>query len=282
MPLDFRILRVTFEDEGVIDVFEKDAITVKGQRTGSWVQNQAEITIANIDKDVRDRLATKYRPENQLSRERIEKKGFVFVDVGRDSYGTFRLFEGNIMLIGLTPPPDIQLIVTVNSNYFSKSELASKNFGDINTVKGIADSISKDMELELDFQVENDISVGNLTYYGDVAGQVRLLSDMPYIDAYVDNGKLVVKDTGSPVSENPIYINVDTEMIGIPKFTDAGINVTILIKAGVRVGSLIRIRSEKYPATNGDYVIVSLGIDAANRDSPFYYEIFGTLRRGNG
>lgn len=274
MPLDFRILRVTFEDGESVDIFQEEAITVKGMRTGSWVQNTCEISIANIDKDTRDRLATKYRPENQL--QVGATRGFVFIDVGRDSYGTFRLFEGNIVFITITDPPDIQLQIQVVANYFSKSDLASKSFGFTNKLSGIAQSVADDLGLQLEFQVTNDINISNLFYSGDVAGQLKIFDDMAFVDAFVDNGKLILKDQGAPVSDIIIDIDVDNEMIGIPTFTDVGLEVRFLIRPGVRVGTIIRIRSRLYPATNGEYVIVNLGFDVANRDTPFYFNVFAT------
>ena len=276
MSLDFRIVRITFEDDGFTDVFENEAIVAQGQRTGSWVQNQATITIANIDKETRDRLATRYRPQDQL---RVgQTRGFCFVDVGRDSYGTFRLFEGNIVLVDVTDPPDISLVVTVVANYFSKSDLASKNFGFTNKLSGIAASIAKDLEVELDFQVTNDFNIQNLTYSGDLAGQMKIFDDIPYIDGFIDNGKLIVKDRYSAIDSNIIHIDADNEMIGIPRFTDVGLSVRVLAKASIRPGSIISIFSRIYPATNGEYVVVNIEFDVANRDTQFYFDIFATRR----
>ena len=275
MAFDFRLLRVTFDDEGTERVFENVAITVKGARTGSWVQNSAEIVITNIDTDTRNFLATKYKPENQL-RVGLIGRGFVFVDIGRESYGFFRLFEGNVVLISITPPPDISLVITVVSNYFAKSTLASKNFGLRQKLSQIAQSVADDMELQLDFNVEDDFIIPRLTYSGPVAGQLKIFNEWPFIDSFVDNGKLVIKNNGQPISENIVLINVDTEMIGIPTFNDIGINVKFLIKPGVRVGSQIRIQSRLNPAANGDYVVVNLGFDVANREVQFYYNVFAT------
>lgn len=278
MALDPRLVRVTFEDEGIIDVFTADmSITCKGARTGSWVQNTCDITIANIDKDTRDRLATKYMPENQLNVHKVTR-GFVFIDVGRESTGYHRLFEGDIYLIGITEPPDITLVVNVVSNYFSKSDLASKNFGLTNTLSGIAQSVADDMGLQLDFLASSDLTIANQYYHGDVAGQLRIFDYIPFVDAFVDNGKLIIKDSGVAISDNVTLIDVDNEMIGIPAFSDVGLNVTFLIRPGIRVGSIVRIESKIYPATNGDYVIVNLEFDVASRDTQFYFRAFCTRK----
>lgn len=275
MAFDFRLLRITFDDEGVKDVFENVAITCKGARTGSWVQNTAQVTIANIDKDTRNRLATKYKPENQL-RAGKAGRGFVFIDIGRESYGFFRLFEGNIVLISMTEPPDITLEITVVSNLFAKSDMVSKSFGPVAKMSEIAQSVADDMQLSLEFLVTNDLSIKNLTYYGSVAGQQKIFNEWAFIDTFTDNGKLVVKDSGVPISDLVVTIDVDNEMIGIPTFNDVGLNVTFLIRQGVRVGTILRIKSRLNPATNGDYVVVNLRFDVANRANPFYFNVFAT------
>ena len=129
--------------------------------------------------------------------------------------------------------------------------------------------------------MSDDIPIRNLYYAGDVAGQMKLLDDIPNLDAFIDNGKLVLKDRGIGVRDIEILIDVRNEMIGIPSLSDVGVNVTILIRPNVRVGQIIRIESVIYPAANGRYTIVNLGIDVANREQPFYYNIFAT-RLTNG
>ena len=87
-----------------------------------------------------------------------------------------------------------------------------------------------------------------------------------------------MKDRGAPVSEVVHVIDSDNEMIGIPTATQTGINVKFLIRPGVRVGSIIEVKSRIYPAVNGRYVIVRLAFDVANRELPFYYDVFGTVK----
>ena len=284
MGIDNRRIQVILEDEGRRDVFEDLAIHIRGVRTGSWILNDATVTIWNVDKDTRERLTRRYRPENRLrgisdNRQLLETRGQVFIDIGRESTGLFRLFEGNIITITQTDPPDIALEMRIMTRYNFKSELNSKNFGPINNVRGVAESIANDLGLELDdssLTEDRNISVRNLTFSGAMADQIKVFREFPFVDAYVDNNRLVVKNNRSPVRDPVTVINVRNGMIGIPRFNEYGINVKFLARQGVRVGSQIQIESDIYPATNGNYVIVNISFDVANRDTPFYFDVYAT------
>lgn len=277
MAFDPRLVKITFIDEGSTTVFEGDfAITVKGKKTANYVQNSADVTIANISKELRDSLAFKYKPENNMGG--VQDRGFVFIDVGRESTGYFRLFEGNISMITVSDPPDITMGILVIADYSKKSDIKSKNFGLTAKASDIAKSIADDMGVDLKFLLKEDISIPNQYYTGDIPGQLRILDIIPFIDVFIDNGTLYLVDSGSSVDNTFHLIAVDNEMIGIPTFTDVGLNVTFLVRPGIGIGSTVRVESNIYPATNGDYVIVNLDFNIASRDTPFYYTAFCTRK----
>ena len=64
---------------------------------------------------------------------------------------------------------------------------------------------------------------------------------------------------------------MSTGLVGMPKFVDLGVRCTVLLRSEIRLGQRIRLTSEAYPATDGEYVIYRLSFDLANRDGPFYY-----------
>jgi hypothetical protein len=97
------------------------------------------------------------------------------------------------------------------------------------------------------------------------------LNSIGGINAFQDDGVLVVKDAGVPLRNTLKIVSSSTGMIGIPEFTEQGIRVKFLLDNTVLIGSLIRIQSNIYSAANGEYIIYKLSFEIATRDTPFYY-----------
>lgn len=274
-PRNPRILRVTFRDSVSQDVFSDDvAINVEGFRSGSWVLNEATVSIYNIRKELRDRLTTRYQPTNQV---RIgAQRGSIFIDAGRESTGFSRVFEGHIRSITPTDLPDIALNVQAVTSYLNKTDISSTNFR-INTVRGISEQIAQILGLRLNFNA-TDMPLRNYNYVGDQAGLVKFLDELVGISAFIDNNQLVVLDDGLESSPFIHQVNSRNGMVGVPTLSEAGVNVRFLWRPNIRVGSIIEVESRVYPGVNGQYVISNLKFNLTNRDHPFYYEAFAVRR----
>ena len=91
------------------------------------------------------------------------------------------------------------------------------------------------------------------------------------VDAYVDDDRLIVKPRFEPDTEEIVLVDIDNGLVGIPEFVDLSVRCVVLLTSEIRLGQTIRLTSDAYPATNGDYIVYQLRFDLANRDSPFYY-----------
>ena len=89
--LDPRIVRAGIEINGVIKWYEGLAITATGTKYGNANQNECEVTIANLDKATRDYILTETSPFN--ANRKVKR---MFVEAGRVSYGTSRIFMDSI------------------------------------------------------------------------------------------------------------------------------------------------------------------------------------------
>ncbi len=96
LKLDKRLVRCGFEINGQIKVYENLAIVAKGTKYANSNSNTCEVSIANLDRDTRNYLLTECSPFNKNNK----KKQF-FIEVGRESYGYFRLFEGDFAYCAL-------------------------------------------------------------------------------------------------------------------------------------------------------------------------------------
>ncbi len=123
--LDPRLLRVGIEVNGKLNVYENLAITCQGYKSGSPIQNECNISIANLDKPTRDFLLTEGNPYNKI---RTQKRSKIIVEAGRESFGYFVLYRGDIVSVGLSQPPDITVqIRALTANFFKGSIVSNTN-----------------------------------------------------------------------------------------------------------------------------------------------------------
>ena len=67
-------------------------------------------------------------------------------------------------------------------------------------------------------------------------------------------------------------LTLDSGLVGIPKATEKGLDVTFLIDRETRLGGTLRLDSKQNKALNGDYKIDQLKFDVATHDEPFFYQ----------
>jgi len=273
--LDPRLLRVTIDLDGEKQVFENLAISAIGTKHTSALQNFAEIRIANIDKPTRERLLTEGTPYRVARRQ---LKNSVLVEAGRESTGLVQVFEGDIMTVDVSPPPDIWVTIRALTGQFRKGEILALSQNASTKFSAIAQTTADILGVQLVFDTE-DKDVANFSFSGTVeklVDSLRLIASG--VDTYIDDDRLVIRPrSGVAVSANT-QVNIKTGLIRIPEFIDVGVRCTVLFDPQLRLGELIELTSEAYPATDGVYRIYKLGFNLANRDTPFYY-IFEAARQ---
>lgn len=264
--IDPRIIKVSFEVKGKIKTYSSPFfITVNGTKYANALQNEADIVIANLDKQTQDYLLTETTPYNFNNTSKT-----VTVYAGRQSYGTSVVYTGNIVTSNLSQPPDIGITLKCLTGNFLKTNVLGVNQAGQATLQQISKAIAQNLNAILNFQA-NDKNIGNYSFSGSSTNQVQLLNSFGGINAYLDDGVLVVKNSNQPIGKYIKIVNSSTGMIGIPQFTEQGLQVKFLFDNKVVLGSLMRVTSAEYPAVNGDYIIYKLGFQLSTRDVPFYY-----------
>lgn len=255
---------ITYDQSYTIEAF--------GTKFANAVLSQCQMRIYNISKTVRDRLITKTSPFI-LQRDQI----IASLDVGRKSYGTFRLFQGNIIASSPSQPPDIGVTFTSQTLSFMLGNPISVMMPENATLKSIAQQVAKNLGVALDFKA-TDKNVNNYSFMGAAIKQVQCLAEAGNVNAFIDNNTLHVRDVYKP-SDSPIEINKHTGMVGVPEITETGIRVKCLILNEIKTTDTIRITSDVNPAANGDFVIFKLNFELATRETPFYWIIEATKYR---
>jgi hypothetical protein len=264
--LDPRIVKVSITVNGVVKTYSSPlAITITGTRYGNALQNEAEILIENLDKPTQDYILTETSPYNKNKTPKV-----VTVEAGRQSYGTSLIYRGNIVTSSVSQPPDIGITLRCLTGNFTKGNVLTRNQPGQATLKQISSQIAQDNQTILNFQA-TDRNIANYAFAGAATNQVDLLNSLGNINAFIDNGTLIVKNAFIPLNNTLRILNAETGMIGIPEFTEWGVKVKFLLDNRTTLGGALRIQSKIYPAINGDYVIYKLAFQIATRDVPFYY-----------
>ena len=55
-----------------------------------------------------------------------------------------------------------------------------------------------------------------------------------------------------------LVISKETGMIGIPKATQTGCRVTLLMNTGIKTGDIVEVRSERLSVVNGEYYVIAV------------------------
>lgn len=256
-------------------------ILASGTKYTDGSLGECNIRIDNIAQQTRDLLITKSSPFN------INQRTFptITLDVGRQSYGTFRLFQGNGIASNPSQPPDISLTLRSLTGSMLLGNVIASTLPTTCPLQTIAQQVANDLSaanqaiggpaIILDFQATNR-NISNYSFSGPTVKQVAKLNQLGGIRAFVDNNKLRVLDSGQPnrgTANAPIQINARTGMVGVPEITELGVRVRCLIINQINVADQIQITSVRNPAANGNYTIYKLGFELASRDTPFYWII---------
>lgn len=262
---DSRIVQVSIQfPEGDV-TFEGLSIYVTGQKFLAAAQNTCQCRISNLTKEQRNYILSRTSPLNI----KLTPLPMV-IRVGRESYGTFVLFNGYISMSKSTQPPDIGIVLTSLTNNFEIGNILADTQSPSTSMLAIAQNIARNNGLVLDFQA-TDKQISNFSYNGSAAYQINELNELGGIIAFIDNSVLTVLDAGMPNNKGSRLISADRGMVGIPEFTHAGVLVRMMVDNTVQLGNMITLQSEMLPAANGDYIIQKITFDIASRDQQFYY-----------
>lgn len=273
--IDQRIVRVGIEVSGEIRWYESPmGISARGSKGATDTQNTCDVTVVNLSKDVRNYILTETSPFNK---NKTPKK--LYVEAGRVSTGTARLFVGDIISSSPTQPPDIGLNIKAQTGAFKKGELVARSGEAKEKLSAIAGRVANDLDATLVFEAE-DKFIANYSFSGAALRQVNELATSGAVDAYLDDQTLVVKERNKPRKNLVKVIDNTTGMVGIPEATERGVRVTILFDLQTDLGGEMKLTSELNPALDGSYTIFKIDFDLESRDTNFYLDIEATRNDG--
>ena len=262
---DLRRIRFGIEISGRINWYEGLRVRAGGTKFANAQQNECTLTVSGLSMSTRDHLLTETSPFNS---NRTPKR--LIIEVGRVSTALFRIFIGDIVSAEPSAPPDVDVIIKAKTQSAQSGNIVAIASGPISKLSAISQRVADEIGLGLDFQAL-DKNISNFSYTGAALKMVNLLQDSGGVRAFIDDETLIVKNYGSALAGRIRILGADTGMVGIPKATEKGLDVTFLIDSESLLGGMIRLDSKMNKSLNGDYVIDQLKFDVASHEDPFFY-----------
>ena len=262
---DLRRIRFGIEISGKINWYEGLRVRASGTKFANAQQNECTLTVTGLSMTTRDHLLTETSPFNS---NRTPKR--LILEVGRVSTALFRIFIGDIVSAEPSSPPDVDVIIKAKTQAAQSGNVVSIASGPLSKLSAISQRVADEIGLGLDFQAI-DKNVSSFSYTGAALKMVNLLQDSGSVRAFIDDEILIVKNYGQALSGRIRVLSVDTGMVGIPKATEKGLDVTFLIDSESLLGGMLRLDSKMNKSLNGDYVIDQLKFDVASHEDPFFY-----------
>lgn len=263
--LDLRRIRIGIEVSGRINWYEGLRVRASGTKYANPLQNECQVTISGLRGSVRDEILTETSPYNS---NRTTKR--LIVECGRVSTGMFRLFVGDIISSDASSPPDVDVTVKAKTQNAQSGNVIAITTGQMAKLSGISQRVADEINLGLDFQAV-DKNISNFSFSGAASKLIQQLQEMGDVRAFIDDESLIVKEYSKALSGRIKILSQETGMVGIPKATDKGIDVTFLIDSESLLGGALRLESKFNKSLNGDYVIDQLKFDVASHEDPFFY-----------
>lgn len=265
IQFDHRVVRLGIEIDGQIAWYDDLYIRAQGEKFAGIQQGRCTVTVLNLNQEHRNYILSRANPFN-----RFTQRNRIIIEAGRVSDGVARLFVGDAIKSSESQPPDVALTIEALSGNYEKSIYVGTSFTENTPLSQIAQSVASDLGVSLNFQAA-DKAIKSYSYSGTAYKQIEKLKEAGDINAFLDEGVLIVKDSGIPITGSRRVLNIDTGLIGKPEVTERGIKVRYLFDNQTRLGGELVLQSMTNPSLNGSYTIFKLQFDIANREIPFYW-----------
>ncbi len=266
---DPRLLTLTLElATGTVE-YSGVSIYANGRKYDTSIPADCEVVIYNLTPTQRNNILTQASPLKIGQNPPVN----MVLSAGRESYGTFILYQGNVISTDVTQPPDIGVALRAQTLQGAMGLIIGINQSSIATLRSIAQSVADSLGVGLDFQVTNDKQIDNYSFTGAALKQVEKLNQMGGVKAFIDGNTLMVQDAVPNSTQDPILISANTGMVGVPQVTEFGVVVKTMLDPRIKLGNQrpVKIDSLINPAANGIYYVTQINFEVANRDTPFWY-----------
>lgn len=263
--IDQRRVRVSIEIDDKLNIYEGLNITASGTKYTNPLQNECNIVIIGLNRETREYILTETSPFNK---NRTAKK--VILEVGRVSTGLHRVFIGDITSAEVSNPPEIAVTIRAKTNNANGGKIVAYDGDSILTTKQIAEKTAEENGLKLDFKA-TEKNIANFSFSGAASKMIAKLQESGEVNAFVDDDTLIIQDQDKTHEGRSRVLNMNSGLVGTPKATAQGVEITYLIHGESDLGGELKLESEMNPSLNGSYKINQLKFAISTHDDPFFY-----------
>lgn len=193
------------------------------------------------------------------------------------------ILNGNIVSIepDFTNPDTslkIEIMTGINNNLANNYIIDS--IKGITTFRDLCIRIAKnnDLTLKYDDTILNKI-IEDYAFNGTPLQQIKQLQDLnTNANISIDKKHLLVTNKTNN-NNTKIIINSNNGLIGTPKPTAIGCEITTLLRPSLLLSDIITLESVKLPQLNGDYSIIQISHKGTNKGDAWYSNLL--LSRAN-
>lgn len=297
VPLAIRTLIVTFTmPDGEAISLNTDPslqglkLRVNVHKACLALRNRASIDITNLPKSLREELVSKFTAWNnrQAQQEGTLTPYYIKVVVQAGYQGMLMyiepvvVFRGDVTVVNLSgTPPNITIHIMAYTQQIDVTKDPSLPFPTNATVYDFVKWAANQMGFGTNFTCDtsyNDQPVWNAAQTISTVSAIlpSIQSQWTYdIAAFIDDDKLIVKDRYKII--NPDETANLTEFIGIPSWTEWGVECMTLFDPTIKLAQGFNITSLMNPSLNRTYVAMELEYTLSSRDTEFYVKTGGSL-----
>ena len=287
MALRKRIVRITLDMQSGNQFILTDGLDIKVRisKASLHIQNQAIIDITGLTTNMRESLLSQFTAWNRRVSRQTPNLPWEWVNVrveaGYNDNGqenTSVIFVGQVVMCEPTsPPPTIGVRLHCFTRQIDKTRFITERAPNQLTYYDYVQWAAGQMGFGTRFICDtsyNDQIITNPARSIHTVGALLIDIQNKYrspVAAYVDDDVLIVRDRGRILEPNNI---VDiTEFIGIPSWTEWGVEFVTMFNPSIKLAQGVFLTSKMNPSLNNGYVVMELEYDLASRDRPFYIKV---------
>lgn len=284
-----RSIKVTLSlPGGDVTLDETSNIKIRIHKNPLFIQNKAQIEVSNLPQIIRQQLLSNFTAWQKNQRDRFGlvapyvdvqiAAGYVSTD-GSDS--TSVIYKGQVVQVDLVSgPPNITVRISCYTHQVDRTKFISEPLPYQSTFKELVLFSGNVMGFD-SAHVKCNTRYDNNIVYNAARSMVTAAALLPYLQTYyptvaafIDDDFLIVKNLDEAINESD-FVTLN-EFIGVPNWTEWGVEGTVYLDPAIRVAGAAKFESILNPSLNGQFVISELEYELTSRDTPFYVKVTGT------
>jgi hypothetical protein len=291
MALANRILQavITLNSGAFVNLESDLNLRVRIYKASLEIQNRATIEVYGLSKTLREQLLSQFsmwnRQQMLAGNPNYNIWAPVTIYAGWETQtaqgltsNVATVFVGQVAFVEIiSGPPNVGIRLTCYSRQIDKSAAYSTPAPTTGTFAQFVQWGATQMGFGNSYTLDSKLSNRPANNLG---GMIYKISDIlptiqnawfPNVAAFIDDNHLYVKDRNLII--NPASIYTYSSFIGIPSWTEWGIEFTTLFDPTIRLAGGVNVQSMLNPSLNGEYVVMELEYDLTSREEAFYGKV---------